>query len=149
LEVGIESQSDTLGPDFVSRYRGFGAMSPESRNAPEQEISIKARAHEVFAEKPRPESRKSSRPFPVILRETPAEPLSALTKAMLWIAGVIVAVLFLAAIWRVTTRHGPKRQIEAVPVAEKSAMSAAPPNRYRILVLTHIAEVHPRGPRRP
>jgi hypothetical protein len=102
-------------------------MSPESRNAPEQEISIKARAHEVFAEQPRPETRKSSRPFPVILRETPAEPLSALTKAVLWIVGVIVAVLFLAAIWRVTTRHGPKRQIEAAAPVEKSAMSAIPP----------------------
>ena len=37
------------------------------------------------------------------LRETPAEPLSPLTKAILWIGGTIVALLFLAAIWRAAT----------------------------------------------
>jgi hypothetical protein len=92
-------------------------MSPESRNLPEQEFSIKARAHEVYAEQPRTEVRKPVRPFPVVLRETPAEPLSATTKAVLWIAGVIVAVLFLAALWRVVTRHGLKRQDQPTPHA--------------------------------
>jgi hypothetical protein len=97
-------------------------MSPESRNLPEQEFSIKARAHEVFSEEPRTEVRKPVRPFPVILRETPAEPFSALTKAVLVIAGVIVAVLFVAALWRIVIRHGPKRREQTAPHAVKSAM---------------------------
>jgi hypothetical protein len=97
-------------------------MSPESRNLPEQEFSIKARAHEVFVEQPLTEVRKPVRPFPVILRETPAEPLSALAKALLLIAGVIVAVLFVAALWRIVNRHGPKRREQPAPHSEKSAM---------------------------
>jgi hypothetical protein len=102
-------------------------MPSQSRDLPEQEFSIKARAHEVFEEQPRTEVRKPARPFPVVLRETPAEPLSTATKVVLWMVGVIVAVLFVAALWRVTTRHGPRHQKLAAPPAEKTSMRAIRP----------------------
>jgi len=84
-------------------------MPFESRNLPEQEQSIKARAHELYVEPERPASVKPVKPFPVYLRETPAVPLSTSTKVVLWIVAMIVALLFLAALWRVSIRHGPRR----------------------------------------
>lgn len=86
--------------------RGIGVMPAQPRNMPEQEHSIKVRSHELYVE---PESRvqpKKTRPFPVYLRETPARPLSPLTKAIIATAGTIVAVLFLLALWRVAHRQG-------------------------------------------
>ncbi len=50
-------------------------MPSESRNLSEQDKSIKARAHEVYVERSRPDSQRSGKPFPVMLRETPARPL--------------------------------------------------------------------------
>ena len=82
-------------------------MPSESRNLHEQEISIKSRAHEVFA-KAEPDPRGRTKPFPVYLRETPASPMSAAVRAVLWFAGIIVGMLFLAAVWKLTVRHGPK-----------------------------------------
>jgi hypothetical protein len=64
-----------------------------------QEQSIKARKNELFEEEV-PVFLNSSRPFRDFLRETPAEPLSGAAKAMLWAAGVIVAVLLVAALDR-------------------------------------------------
>jgi hypothetical protein len=84
-------------------------MPTESTNLPEQEHSIKARAHEVYVEAPRPAApTKAVKPFPVYLRETPAEPLTQSTKVVLWIAAAIVFVLLLAALWRLAQRQGPK-----------------------------------------
>jgi hypothetical protein len=83
-------------------------MPSESRNLPEQEISIKSRAHEVFA-RANPEDRpRPTKPFPVYLRETPAYPMSGIVRAMLWIAAIIVGLLFLASVWKLTVRRGPK-----------------------------------------
>jgi hypothetical protein len=101
-------------------------MPSESRNMPEQERSIKARAHELYVESPRTETHKSVKPFPVVLRETPAVPLSGLTKTLLWIAGIIVALMFLAALWRVSIRHGPRQQTRAAAPTAKTAMLHVP-----------------------
>jgi hypothetical protein len=127
LEVKARLQLATLRLALRSRCPGIGAMPFESRDLPEQEISIKARAREVYEDEPARETRKLVRPFPVVLRETPAEPLSGATKAVLWIVGAIVAVLFIAAIWRVTTRHGPKPQTRPAPRAAKTSMRVIPP----------------------
>ena len=45
-----------------------------------------------------------TKPFPVYLRETPAFPMSSTVKAMLWFAGIIVGLLFLAAVWKLSIR---------------------------------------------
>jgi hypothetical protein len=101
-------------------------MPSESRNMPEQEQSIKARAHELYVESLRPETPKSVKPFPVVLRETPAVPLSAPTKTLLWIVGIIVVLMFLAALWRVSSRHGLRHQTRAAAPTAKTAMLHVP-----------------------
>ncbi len=89
-------------------------MPSESRNLPEQEISIKSRSHEVFVKAETDESRRPTKPFPVYLRETPASPISSTVKAMLWLAGIVVALLFLASVWKLMVRHGPRRMAPPV-----------------------------------
>ena len=101
-------------------------MPPESRNLPEQEQSIKARAHELYVEPERPASGKPVKEFPAYLRETPAVPLSTSTKVVLWIVGIIVALLFVAALWRVSLRHGPRRQTPVPRPAAGTAMRHPP-----------------------
>jgi hypothetical protein len=98
-------------------------MALESTNLPEQEHSIKARAHELYVEPTRPAPpTKSVKPFLVYLRETPAEPLSSNVKTVLWIVAVIVALLFLAALWRLASRHGLKQRTENREPAAPSAL---------------------------
>jgi hypothetical protein len=85
-------------------------MPTHSGNLPEQERSIKSRAHELFV-KPQPDSAaRPTKPFPVYLKETPAFPMSSTVKAMLFFAAIIVGLLFLAAVWKLSIRHGPRRQ---------------------------------------
>lgn len=40
------------------------------------------------------------RPFPDYIRTTPAAPLSSAEKALLWVAGVAVALLFAASLYK-------------------------------------------------
>jgi hypothetical protein len=101
-------------------------MPSESRNLSEQEQSIKARARELYVEPPRPGSGKLVKPFPVYLRETPAVPLSTSVKVVLWIVGIIVGLLFLAALWRVSYRHGPRPPTPAPRPTEGTAVRQAP-----------------------
>ena len=61
------------------------------------------------------------------LRETPAEPLSPTTKAILWIVGIIVAMLFLAALWKVS--H-PRRTKARTKIAEPVAKTAMLPGLF-------------------
>jgi hypothetical protein len=104
-------------------------MPAESRHLPEQERSIKAREHELYV-KPLPATEGQVRkPFPVYLRETPAEPLSPMTKTLLWIAGVLVVIVFLAAIWRTTQRRTLKPRKPAAPPPERSAAFTDHPSR--------------------
>jgi hypothetical protein len=84
-------------------------MPSQPRNMPEQEHSIKLRSHELYVEDTADGPPRATKPFPVYLRETPAQPLSFGIKALFWTLGIIVALLFLAAVWRVVNRQGPKR----------------------------------------
>ncbi len=110
-------------------------MPSQPRNMPEQEHSIKARSHELFVEPAQPaEGTKSTKPFPVYLRETPAQPFSPLIKAIFWVLGIIVAVLFLAAVWRMSHRHG--RSARPASLRVKAAMMHRPRcNRSRARLL--------------
>jgi hypothetical protein len=99
-------------------------MPAEPRHLPEQESSIKAREHELYV-KPLPaDGGQVCRPFPEYLRETPAEPLSATTKAILWIVAVLVVLVFLAAIWRITHRRNTRARDRSVPPAAESVALA-------------------------
>jgi hypothetical protein len=98
-------------------------MPAEPRNLPEQEQSIKAREHEVFAKPLRAINFDAVQPFRVYLRETAAEPLAGTTRIMLWITGAIVGLLFLAAIWRVTQRYGPRSRAPALAPPAKEAVN--------------------------
>jgi hypothetical protein len=80
-------------------------MAAQRGNKPEQELSIKVRSSELFVEETPVVPTKSTKPFAVFLRETPARPLSPGLQALLWALGVIVGILFLAALWRVSHRH--------------------------------------------
>ena len=87
-------------------------MPDESTDLPEQEHSIKARGKELFVERLKPENSQPTKPFPVYLRETPAQPISTFTRFMLWIVGIVVALLLFAALWQVST---PSRSAETSP----------------------------------
>jgi hypothetical protein len=75
---------------------------------PEQEHSIRARSDELFVEDTPAFPAGSSKPFKVYLRETPARPLPAALKALFWLVALVVGALFLAALWRVSHRHGSR-----------------------------------------
>jgi len=81
-------------------------MPSHPRNMPEQEHSIKARAHELFVEEVPVAPPAVTKPFKVYLRETPAYPVSPAIKVTLWIVGLLVAGLFVSALWRVSHRPG-------------------------------------------
>jgi hypothetical protein len=95
-------------------------MPSEPQSLPEQEISIKARSHELFVESQPVEVAPPVKPFPVYLRETPAVPISGTIKAVLWMVGIIVALLFIAAVWRLMIRHGSARPPARAGVAARA-----------------------------
>jgi hypothetical protein len=102
-------------------------MPSPSQKRLEQEQSIKVRSHEVFVDLPRSEPiPRSAKPFPVYLRETPAQPLSSGIKTMIWMVAVIVALLFLAALWRITHRRATVRRPDADrPPAQEATVQDA------------------------
>jgi hypothetical protein len=98
-------------------------MPSESRDLHEQEHSIKARGKELFDEPLKPENSQPTKPFRDYLSETPAQPVSTFTKVVLWFVGIVVAVLLLAALWRVSLRYGPGRRApKSPPPAAGTAM---------------------------
>jgi hypothetical protein len=112
-------------------------MPSESRHLPEQEISIKTRAHELFVKPTTEEVRRAPKPFPVYLRETPASPMSSTVKAALWFAAIIVLLLFLASVWKLSVRHGPRRAARAPRVSSHRDHPARPDPRSAQAQPTH------------
>lgn len=97
-------------------------MRSERRSMPEQELSIKEREQELYDEPHEALPVKPPvKPFPIYLRETPAVPMSSGVKATLWIVGIVVLLLLIAALWR-TQRPSRIRRGSAAPRA--SAMIA-------------------------
>ena len=90
-------------------------MPSESTDMPEQEHSIKARGTELFVRRLEPENLQPTKPFATYLLETPAQPVSAWTKAVLWMAGIVVAALLFAALWRVSHRYRLGRRAPKSP----------------------------------
>lgn len=77
----------------------------------EQEQSIRARKELLFEEDDLPArgpAAAPTRPFPDYLRTTPAAPLSGVTRAMLWGAGLLVVVLFVASIFKGGASKAPR-----------------------------------------
>jgi hypothetical protein len=105
-------------------------MASERQNMSDQDISIKAREHELYV--PVLHEAAPVKPFPVYLRETPGEPLSTATKFVLAIAGIVVALLFVAAIWRVTHPRAAKPKKGAARPAAKSTMLVDPRARAAV-----------------
>lgn len=103
--------STPIGPPALESMhkRGIGVMPSQPRNMPEQEHSIKVRSKELYVEVTPEAPLKTTKPFPVYLRETPAQPLSSGIRAIFWVLGLIVALLFLAALWRIVHRQALKR----------------------------------------
>jgi hypothetical protein len=54
-----------------------------------------------------------ARPFREHMRSTRAAPLSPSLQALLWAAGVIVALLFGAAIWKMNLKKSQRRAVTA------------------------------------
>lgn len=94
-------------------------MGSERRSMPEQELSIREREQELFVEpQENPTAEPPVKPFPIYLRETPANPMSSEVKVILWIVGIAVVLLFCVALWR-TQR--PSR-LRRAPAARKAAV---------------------------
>jgi hypothetical protein len=108
-------------------------MPSHPRNMPEQEHSIKARSHELFVEETPALSNGATKPFAAYLRETPARPLSPVFKVLFWFLGIIVALLFLLAVWRVAHRHHrlPARKPAAETVMVRDPRHRPPPGHDR------------------
>jgi hypothetical protein len=102
-------------------------MSSDRRHMPEQESSIKERGQELFLESTEAEfSATPVKPFAVYLRETPATPLAPAVKATLWIVGVVVLILFVAAIWRSQRPSKPRPRARPAGTATVSFVLPAP-----------------------
>jgi hypothetical protein len=72
----------------------------------------------------------ATKPFQVYLRGTPAHPLSPGIKAIFWVLGLIVAVLFLLALWRVWQRHAgrPPADVESAKTIDAPGPGDAEPS---------------------
>lgn len=81
-------------------------MSVPRRDQREQEVSIRQREGELFRRED--EVASTAKPFAEYLRETPAAPLPAWVKAALWATGVVVALLLVAALWRLQSKPAPQ-----------------------------------------
>ena len=94
-------------------------MGSERRSMPEQELSIREREQELFVEpQETPTAEPPVKPFPIYLRETPANPMSSAVKVILWIVGIAVVLLFCVALWR--TQRPPR--LPRAPAARKAAV---------------------------
>ncbi len=89
-----------------------------------QEQSIKARKHQLFEPDAPAFEVGSGRSFKDFVRTTPATPMSGLTRAALWAAGVLVAVVLVAAL--VKTFHRPPQ------VGPRPAQKAKLPTGLRL-----------------
>jgi hypothetical protein len=119
-------------------------MASERQNMSEQEISIKAREHELYV-KTLPDS-QPVKPFPVYLRETPAEPFSPATKAVLWMLGIVVSLLFLGAVWRVSMHRVPTSRTR--PAAKTATLNSPIGSPIATSLASHIGRSSlPRSPR--
>lgn len=74
----------------------------------EQEQSIRARKAQMFEDDEQSSvpgaPARVSKPFAAHLRETPAKPMGNGIKAMLWVAGAVVLLLFAASVYRISSR---------------------------------------------
>jgi len=99
-------------------------MGSERRSMPEQELSIREREQELFVEPHETlPARPPVKPFPIYLRETPANPMATEVKVILWILGIAVLLLFGAALWRIHRSTGLRRTTKATKTA---VMNTAP-----------------------
>jgi hypothetical protein len=89
-----------------------------------QEQSIKARKHQLFEPDAPAFEVGSGRSFKDFVRTTPATPMSGLTRAALWAAGVIVALVLVAAM--IKTFHRPP---QIAPRPARRAAGAGRPDR--------------------
>ncbi len=103
-------------------------MGSERRGMPEQELSIREREQELFVEsQDTPVAAPPVKPFPIYLRETPANPMATEVKVILWIVGFAVLLLFGVALWRA---QRPSR-LRRTPSATKAAVIDAAPFSLR------------------
>jgi hypothetical protein len=97
-------------------------MPDDRRNMPEQELSIKEREQQLFVETSEDQLQGPVRPFAEYLRETPAAPLAIEVKVLLWIVGIVVAILFAGAIWKASRSSAHPKPRLAPPAAEVSSV---------------------------
>ncbi|MGO8900053.1 MAG: hypothetical protein ACLQU5_17125 [Isosphaeraceae bacterium] len=96
-------------------------MGSERRSMPEQELSIREREQELFVEpQETPAAGPPVKPFPIYLRETPANPMSSEVTVILWIVGIAVLLLFCVALWRTQRPSRPRRTSGATKAAVMS-----------------------------
>ena len=86
-------------------------MPSQSRNISEQEHSIKQRSHALFVEPSQPaEGIQADQAVPGLFARDARPAFLAAHQGDLLVLGVIVAVLFLAALWRISRSSSEVRQ---------------------------------------
>jgi hypothetical protein len=98
-------------------------MTAMAKHPETQEQSIKARKHQLFEPDAPAVEVGSGRSFKDFVRTTPATPMSGLTRAALWAAGVVLALVVVAALLK--TFHGPP---QAAPRPARKAAAAYRPS---------------------
>ena len=91
-------------------------MAPESPR--EQEQSIKARKHELFAQE---QEYGPQRPFSAYLKETPATPLTGVQKGILGAVLALVVLVLLAALATMPAPRGRPHHAAPRPAAGSAA----------------------------
>lgn len=104
-----------------------------------QEQSIRERKQELFAEEPVIVEHRES--FATHLQTTPAAPLSGLAKGILWTVGVLVLLLFVAAL---SSGRAPRARRRPAP-SGKAASSPGPAIRLAV----SLRATDPAGAREP
>jgi hypothetical protein len=107
----------------------------------EQEQTIRARKEQLFEEDEAfiepldaQEPHRLRRSFEVILRETPAAPLSSATKGLLWFAGVVVAGMLVATVVVGSQERAPAKrpgQNQTAPSVKKKTKGKSTKGRTK------------------
>lgn len=119
-------------------------MSQPQRDQREQEISIKRREGELFRRADADVQAAPVKEFAEYLRETPALPLPTWAKALLWAVGVVVALLFAAALWRLQSGRTPQTTRRGAP-KHSSILESRPmfPATVAVAVVGRRAPMNP------
>ena len=102
----------------------MAASNPHDRT---QEQSIKARKHQLFGADDDQAESSPRATFAELLRDTPADPLSPLTRGILWTVGALVILLLVVAFATIGTRPRVRPRPRPQPIESVRLDRLRPP----------------------